>query len=100
MRSSNSKNACGQQDAAVESCGSLAFSRDSWSWTLSPAPAYNASIEWAPADGDVGDTGAAVEDQLLSRQRPKRSYSTTRPAIRSTSTTEPRPGIGPGGSSR
>lgn len=56
----HSKNACtsyGQE----KSCGSYAFSRNSYNWTLRKEAAYDASVKW--------DDG--TKENLLSRQRPK-----------------------------
>ena len=64
----HSKNACGQGQAHM-SCGSLAYSKDTWSWTLNSEPTYNATIQWRETNGDV------TVDRLLSRQRPKIIFS-------------------------
>ena len=65
----HSKTACGTEPEEYKSCGSLAFSKDSWSWTLNSEPAYNATFQWKETDGEV------TTDQLLSRQRPKIIFS-------------------------
>jgi len=60
----HSKNACttyGQE----KSCGSYAFSQDSYNWTLRKQPAYDAAVEW--------DDG--TKENLLSRQRPKMLFA-------------------------
>lgn len=59
----HSKNAC-SSDGQGGSCGSLAFSRDSWHWTLNQERAYDGSISWEEEDGSMTD------DILDSRQRP------------------------------
>jgi len=59
----HSKSAClayGEE----ESCGSLAFSPDSWSWTLNEDAAFDAGIVWEEEDGSL------TEARLESRQRP------------------------------
>ena len=61
----HSKNACGQDPDHFKSCGSLAFSKDTWNWTLNSEPSYNATIQWKETNGDI------IEDKFLSRQRPK-----------------------------
>ena len=61
----HSKNACGQEPEQFDSCGSLAFSKDTWSWTLNSEPSYNSTILWREPNGGI------TEDQFLSRQRPK-----------------------------
>jgi len=63
----HSKNACGMLDIDVESCGSLAWSKDSWTWHLNDAPAYNKTIVWHQGVEGFGTTTGT----LLSRQRPK-----------------------------
>ena len=60
----HSKNACGQ-GPEHENCGSLAYSKDTWSWTLNSEASYNGTFQWKEANGDV------TTDHLLSRQRPK-----------------------------
>jgi len=59
----HSKNAC-ESYGEGGSCGSLAFSRDSWHWTLNKDAAYNASIVWEEEDGSL------THDKLAARQRP------------------------------
>ena len=61
----HSKNACGREKEQYDSCGSLAFSKDTWSWTLNSEPSYNSTIQWREPNGDI------TEDKFLSRQRPK-----------------------------
>ena len=61
----HSKNACGREPEQYKSCGSLAFSKDTWKWTLNSEPSYNSTIQWREPNGDI------TEDQFLSRQRPK-----------------------------
>ena len=61
----HSKSACGQEQEQVKSCGSLAFSKDTWSWTLNSEPSYNSTILWREPNGGI------TEDKFLSRQRPK-----------------------------
>ena len=65
----HSKNACGQEPEEYKSCGSLAYSKDTWSWTLNNEPAYNATFQWKETDGKT------TTEQLLSRQRPKIIFS-------------------------
>ena len=60
---------CGFDRPHINSCGSLAYSNDTWSWTLNSEPSYNATIQWREANGDV------TVDKLLSRQRPKIIFS-------------------------
>ena len=69
----HSKNACGQNQSDVESCGSMAYSADSYRWTLNDAPVYTGAIEWQGADG-----GPPRKDVLLSRQRPKLLFAEVR----------------------
>lgn len=65
----HSKNACGQEASDVNSCGSLAWSEDSWTWHLNKVPAYTKTIIWKNDERKEGlDTTAGT---LLSRQRPK-----------------------------
>jgi len=59
----HSKNVCASYDESKQ-CGSLAFSLDSWHWTLNDEAAYNASIVWQESDGSL------TADKLVSRQRP------------------------------
>jgi hypothetical protein len=62
----HSKNACKDKAQGIdntETCGSLAFSRDSWHWTLNEDPAYDGNIEWA-------DRSGSTKAFLDSRQRP------------------------------
>jgi len=59
----HSKNACTAY-SEEESCGSLAFSLDSWHWTLNEDAAFDAGIVWEEADGSL------TESRLESRQRP------------------------------
>jgi hypothetical protein len=66
----HSKNACGQLASDVDSCGSLAWSTDSWTWHLNKAPAYDKTIVWKN-DGRKQGFGANEDGTLLSRQRPK-----------------------------
>ena len=61
----HSKSACGQEPDHVYSCGSLAFSKDTWNWTMNSEPCYNATILWKEPNGSI------TEDKFLSRQRPK-----------------------------
>lgn len=61
----HSKNACGQSDEDVNSCGSLAWSTDSYEWHLNKAATYNKTIEWQGSDGII------TISKLMSRQRPK-----------------------------
>ena len=65
----HSKNACGQTPEGGATCGSLAHSKDTWSWTLNKEPCYNATVEWREHNGDV------TVDKFLSRQRPKIIFS-------------------------
>jgi len=65
----HSKNACGRDIEGFKNCGSLAHSKDTWSWTLNKEPCYNASVQWREENGDV------TEDMFLSRQRPKIIFS-------------------------
>lgn len=63
----HSKNACNDQAKGIdnsETCGSLAFSRDSWHWTLNEDPVYDGNIEWS------GPAGTSTKAFLDSRQRP------------------------------
>jgi len=60
----HSKSACGQETNQVNVCGSLAYSKDSYKWTLNREPAYDGAVAWKNADGTV------TQDYLLSRQRP------------------------------
>ena len=69
----HSKNACGQNQSDVESCGSMAYSADSYRWTLNDAPVYTGGIEWQSAGG-----GPPRKDVLLSRQRPKLLFAEVR----------------------
>lgn len=60
------KNGCGPwKEEGHKYCGRLAYSVDTWSWTLNDEPCYNGTITWREENGDV------TEDLLLSRQRPK-----------------------------
>jgi len=59
----HSKNACAAYNESKQ-CGSLAFSLDSWHWTLNDEAAYNASIVWEEQNGEL------THDKLLSRQMP------------------------------
>ena len=60
------KNGCGNwREPGHKSCGRLAYSEDTWSWTLNDEPCYDASITWKEDNGEI------TEDELLSRQRPK-----------------------------
>jgi hypothetical protein len=59
----HSKNAC-QSYGEGGSCGSLAFSPDSWSWTLNEEAAFDAGITWEEEDGSL------TEARLEARQRP------------------------------
>jgi len=61
----HSKNACGREPEQYKSCGSLAFSKDTWKWTLNTEPSYNSTIQWREPNGEI------TEDKFLSRQRPK-----------------------------
>ena len=61
----HSKNACGREPEQYKSCGSLAYSKDTWKWTLNNEPSYNSTIQWREPNGDI------TEDKFLSRQRPK-----------------------------
>ena len=61
----HSKNACGQESDHFKSCGSLAFSKDTWNWTLNKEPSYNATVLWKEPNGEI------TVDKFLSRQRPK-----------------------------
>ena len=65
----HSKNACGREPEQYDSCGSLAYSKDTWNWTLNTEPAYNSTIQWREPNGDV------TVDDFLSRQRPKLVFS-------------------------
>ena len=58
----HSKNVCHDSE---NSCGSLAFSPDSFTWYTSPDPVYNSFVEW--------DDG--TNETLASRQRPKIFFS-------------------------
>jgi len=60
----HSKNACGQSQEEVDICGGLAFSPDSWHWTLNPEPVYDGAIVWEEPDGTL------TEAQLQTRERP------------------------------
>jgi len=60
----HSKNACGQEDVNASSCGSLAWSPDSYEWHLNKAATYTKTIQWQGGDGVSTST-------LMSRQRPK-----------------------------
>jgi hypothetical protein len=60
----HSKNACGQSDDEVESCGAVAYSPDSWHWTLNKEPVYNGTVVWEEEDGTL------TEATLMTRQRP------------------------------
>lgn len=59
----HSKNVC-ESYGESKQCGSLAYSVDSWHWTLNEDAAYNASLTWQEQDGSF------TTDKLLSRQRP------------------------------
>merc|ERR1719171_1307343 len=58
----HSKNASGVTDDKVNSCGSMAFSRDTWHWTLNKEPAYDGTVQWKSAGGKI------TKDRLDSRQ--------------------------------
>jgi len=60
----HSKNACGQSPEQVDVCGGLAFSPDSWQWTLNKEAVYDGAIVWEEEDGTLTD------DWLATRQRP------------------------------
>ena len=62
----HSKNACGQEAIDVNTCGSLAWSPDSYEWHLNKAATYNKTIQWQGGDGLSTRTST-----LMSRQRPK-----------------------------
>ena len=51
----------------------MAYSADSYRWTLNDAPVYTGGIEWQSADG-----GPPRKDVLLSRQRPKLLFAEVR----------------------
>lgn len=59
----HSKNAC-EAYGEGGSCGSLAFSPDSWHWTLNEEAAFDAGIVWEESDGSL------TADRLEARQRP------------------------------
>lgn len=59
----HSKNAC-ESYGQSKQCGSLAYSHDSWHWTLNDEPAFDGAITWEEEDGSHTD------DVLESRQRP------------------------------
>jgi len=61
----HSKNACGRDPEGYLSCGSLAYSKDTWNWSMNSEPSYNHTVQWREPNGSV------TEDMFLSRQRPK-----------------------------
>merc|ERR1712139_118199 len=60
----HSKNACGQSEDEVAVCGAVAYSPDSWHWTLNKEPVYNGTVVWEEEGGTLTDA------KLTTRQRP------------------------------
>ena len=63
------KNICGQSQTGRNTCGSLAYSPDSYTWYLSPFPTYDATVTF---DASLN----IPPEELLYRQRPKILFST------------------------
>lgn len=55
---------CGSSQAAINTCGTLGYSRDSFTWYQSPFPLYDGRVNFHPSTGKTFET-------LALRHRPK-----------------------------
>jgi hypothetical protein len=62
------KVACGDSQAATNTCGSFAYSPDTYTWYMSPFPMYNGLVRFHPSTGKTSET-------LMLRHRPKILFS-------------------------
>jgi hypothetical protein len=59
---------CGNTQAAVNTCGTLGFSTDTYTWYMSPFAAYDGRVQFDPQTGKSTET-------LMLRHRPKILFS-------------------------